>query len=407
MTKTSTDSVQREAPTSNHRRLFDGLVVAHAAVSGAMMANPGRHFAKRLVEQGAELHFFASRQKIYHRLPPVEELEDGIGGQFHGLPLPQGLAPFRAAQTLWQMTRDLRRLRVQVIHTRSTMMIHHQDDIYCRDETLPPLKRWIAGSIERQLARLTDRSLFISYAVLEDALAMGFPREKCVWVGLDLDEIFQEAAGESDRTGEPVLGRLREIGVPPGASIVGCVARLVPHKGLDLLLDAAALLAAEFPGWAFVVKGDGPLRESLETAIVDKGLSGRAFLLADDLPREHLPALYRCFDIFALPTRREGFGLVFAEAMTMGLPVVGPCMPPITEVVPQDRGLLVEPENAQALAQGLCHLMADASLRSRLGRKGREYALATWSNQRAAERVISVYREILEQKQGRYHSRYS
>ena len=69
---------------------FDGLVVAHAAVYGGMMVNFGRHFAERLVEMGADLHFFVSRLQVFGRKPPVADLE-AIGGKFHGLPLRGGL----------------------------------------------------------------------------------------------------------------------------------------------------------------------------------------------------------------------------------------------------------------------------------------------------------------------------
>jgi glycosyltransferase involved in cell wall biosynthesis len=148
-------------------------------------------------------------------------------------------------------------------------------------------------------------------------------------------------------------------------------------------------------GWVFVIKGDGPLRHHFERLIREKGLSERVFLYTDELPRADLPALYRCFDVFSLPTRREGFGLVFAEAMAMGVPVVGPRMAPITEVVPEDCGLLVGPENAGALAEAIAALMADKALRYQLAEKGRTHALANWCDRRAAGRVIDVYRELL------------
>jgi glycosyltransferase involved in cell wall biosynthesis len=90
--------------------------------------------------------------------------------------------------------------------------------------------------------------------------------------------------------------------------------------------------------------------------------------------------------------------MVFAEAMAMGAPVVGPCMAPVTEVVPEECGVLVEPENVEALVQALGGLVADEGLRSRIAEKGKEHALVTWCGQKAAERVMDVYRELLIHK---------
>lgn len=409
-------SDRSEGATPGDERLFRGLVVAHAAVYGGMMANFGRHIAKRLVEEGAELHFFASRLLVFGMPPPIEDLE-GIGGRFHGLPLPQRFAPFREIWSLILMAVALRRLRVQVLHTRSSVMgaigriaaklarvpvvINHQDDLHCRDPRLSPRVRRVTVFIERQLSRLTDRSLFVSEAVLKDAIAIGFPKDRCALVGHDLNQVFQDAANEPEGTEEPVLSRLWGLGVPENARIVGCIGRLTHYKGIDLFLEAAGRLAPAFPGWAFIIRGDGPMRESLRDAIQKNGLSTRVFLFTDVLPARELPALYRCFDVFALPTRREGFGMVFAEAMAMGVPVVGPRMAPVTEVVPEECGVLVEPENVEALVRAIGELMADAGLRSRIAEKGREYALATWCGRKAAERVMDVYRELLIQKQVR------
>jgi mannosyltransferase len=192
-----------------------------------------------------------------------------------------------------------------------------------------------------------------------------------------------------------VLGRLREIGVPEDIKIVGCVGRLAYIKGIDLFLAAAERLAPQFPGWAFVIKGDGPMRDSLKSAIKEKRLSERVFLLTNEMDPRELPALYHCFDIFALPTRREGFGMVFAEAMAMGVPVIAPRMAPVTEVVPENCGLLIEPNNVNALKCALGELMADASLRTALAEKGRSHALVSWCGQQAAERVLDVYRELI------------
>lgn len=408
-------------PMPSHKRnnnpekskTLQGLIVAHAAVNGGMMANFGHNLAELLVDEGAELHFFASSLPVFGWSPAIGDLER-LGGHFHGVPLPEYFAPFRELLTIVLMTLTLRRLKVQVLHTRGSVMglvgriaaklarvpviIHHQDDLYCRDGRLSPQMKRVVAFIEKSLSLLADQSIFVSQAVLEDAVAIGFRKERCVLVGHDLNPVFQKAAKDPQCAKEPAVSRLRELGIPEKARIMGCIGRLVHLKGIDLFLEATKQLAALFPEWVFVIKGDGPLRNSVYETIQKHNLSQRVFLLTDELPSDELPALYRCLDLFVLPSRREGFGMVFAEAMSIGIPVVGPRMAPVTEVVPSDCGVLVEPENVEALVEALKMLMGDEDLRIQIGKQGREHALATWYGRRAAERVVDVYRALLNGK---------
>lgn len=404
---------QEAGRLAKHSTPLRGLVVAHAAVYGGMMSNFGKSIAERLVEDGAELHFFASRLPVCGWDPPIVDLER-IGGQFHGLPLPPHFAPLWDLCSLFLMVVELRRYRVQVLHTRGSIMgaigrvaaklagvpmvIHHQDDLYFRDNTLSPQTRRLVAFVERQLSKIADRSLFISEAVLQDAISAGFKKTTCVFVGLDMNDGFLEARSEIDGAKERVLSQIRGLGVPEDGHIVGCVARLVHHKGIDLLLEAARRLAHAFPDWSFVVKGSGPLLGPLRVAIHEYGLTKRVFLVSEQLPGHDLPALYRCFDLFALPTRREGFGMVFAEAMVMGVPVIGPRIAPVTEVVPEDCGVLVEPENPDALACAMGALMSDDLARRRIGARGQAHALAAFCDGKAAGRVIDIYRDLLREK---------
>jgi len=405
-------SDQRDYQTSQANN-FQELVIVHAAVNSGMITNFGRFLAKRLVNEGVQLHVFGSRQQVFGQTAPINDLQE-IGATFHGLPIGQGFALLQSIRSLVQMTIALRRLNVQIIHTRSSVMgaigriagklagvpviIHHQDDLYCRDTQLSPWSKRILATLEKWLSFLADRSLFISETVLNEAIAIGFDKERCVLVWLDLHEVFQQAAVETEQSKEPVYSLLKQKGVREDAKIVGCVGRLAHLKGIDLFVEAVRQLAPEFPEWDFVIKGNGPLRNSLLESIQNYGLSSRVFLITEELPHEQMPALYRCFDCFTLPTRREGFGMVFAEAMAMGVPVVAPDLPPVTEVVPADCGVLVQPENSEALAQGLRELMSDAVLRHELAEKGRQFSLETWGGQKAAERALSVYRDVLSEK---------
>ena len=391
-----------------------GLVVAQAAVNGGMITNFGGIVARRLVEEGASLHVFASRYPVFGSPPPLAEL-DALGAIYHGVSLPEQFAPLRDAWTVFRMAWELKRLGVHVLHTRGAVMgavgrvagklagvpiiFHHQDDLYCREKRLTPNQRRTVAAFERSLSRLTDRTFFVSQAVLDEAIANGFDPSRCVLAGNDLTESFQQAALSPKNPSNGILRHLFRLGVPESAKIIGCIGRLAHIKGMDILIEAASQVLQEFPEWILLIKGNGPLLGPLSDTIKERGLIGRIFLLPEDLPAWELPALYRTFDLFVLPTRREGFGMVFAEAMAMGVPVVGPNIAPVTEVVPQDCGILVGPEDPVELAGVMRQVMADGSLRASLAVRGREHAMRRWCGRTtAADNALATYRAIIAEK---------
>jgi glycosyltransferase involved in cell wall biosynthesis len=392
---------------------LDRVVVAHAATYGGMLTNFGRLFAEKVVEEGGRLHFFASTTPICGSPPPTNEFSE-IGGDFHGLRIPRLPSPILDLIAVIKMAAELRRLKVQVLHTRSSVMgllggiagrlarvpviIHHQDDLYWRVGKLTPAARWLVGRTEVAVSALSHKSVFISNAVLHDALRLGFDPERCLNVGLDLNPVFLDAALRAtsrERARHPLL---RSLGIPESALVVGSMGRLVTGKGFDTLLRVAKEICPVFPDCVFLIRGDGPLRASLQAMVSQLGLSGRVILHTGILPRNEVPLLYRSFDVFVLPTRREGFGMVFAEAMALGVPVVGPNMEPVSEVVGPGCGILVEPEAVEQYCGALSKLLKDPAFRRDMGQRGREHALKTWGGEAAADRVIDVYCELIRSR---------
>jgi glycosyltransferase involved in cell wall biosynthesis len=141
------------------------------------------------------------------------------------------------------------------------------------------------------------------------------------------------------------------------------IARLGPEKGLDLLLEAFSRVSGSA---RLRILGDGPLREELEKQSRELGLAGRvefAGFVSDKGP--HLAEA----DAFVLSSRYEGFPNALCEAMAAGLPCVSFDCPSGPRAIIRDgeNGLLVAPEDVQALAQGMERLLRDPKLRSRLG----------------------------------------
>ncbi|NWG72701.1 MAG: glycosyltransferase family 4 protein [Parvularculaceae bacterium] len=154
------------------------------------------------------------------------------------------------------------------------------------------------------------------------------------------------------------------------------VCRLVPKKGIDVLIEALARLPAEAPFECTIV-GDGPQRAALEALVAARGQQQRTRFLGQRSNRDVLE-LMRQADLFVLPCRvagsgdRDGIPVVLMEAMAAGLCVISGDLPAIRELVQHDEtGLLVAPEDVSALSAALLQIAGDAALRARLRAAGR------------------------------------
>ncbi len=177
---------------------------------------------------------------------------------------------------------------------------------------------------------------------------------------------------------------------------IGCVARLVPEKGLIVLLQAAARLGGE---WRLRIVGGGPLRAQLEALAGELGIGERVSFL-NQIPSTEMPGQYHEMDALAVPslttpTWKEQFGpRATVEAMASGVPVVGSDSGAIPNVI-GDAGLVVPEGDVDALA-GALHLLAlSPELRADLGLRGRARVLEHYTQGGVAEATVKVYREML------------
>jgi glycosyltransferase involved in cell wall biosynthesis/GT2 family glycosyltransferase len=177
---------------------------------------------------------------------------------------------------------------------------------------------------------------------------------------------------------------------PPATPVVGCVGRLDSEKAYDTLLRALPNVDA-----TAVIVGDGPERERLEQLAAELGIANRVRLLGwSEDPRPHL----RSFTLFCLPSRpgTESFPLTIVEAMLAGLPVVATTVGSVAEaVLDGETGLLVPPNDPEALAAALRRVLHDPVLRESMGRRGRERARARFTLAPMVEGYERLYREIL------------
>jgi glycosyltransferase involved in cell wall biosynthesis len=189
----------------------------------------------------------------------------------------------------------------------------------------------------------------------------------------------------------------KELGIPARALLLLQVGHFWPGKGHDVVLKAFSTVAARITdAWLILVGGEPPGRggrhtEEIRQLISRMGLSDHAILAGN---RDDMPQVFRDADLLVHgAVTPEGFGLVLAEAMAMGVPVVASRIGGTGEVVADEvTGFLVPPGDADALAERIFEMVSDCSRRIAMGKEGRRRAQELFS----APRMISQFEESFE-----------
>ena len=162
------------------------------------------------------------------------------------------------------------------------------------------------------------------------------------------------------------------------------VGSVIPRKGYDVLVAALARLR-HLP-WRLVIAGDcgrsPQTSRGLRAEIARLGLTDRISLLGA-VASEQMSPLYASADLFVLPSRFEGYGMAYAEAIAHGVPVIGTTAGAIPQTVSADAGVLVAPDDVEALAAELQRLIASPDQRERLAAGARAVTFPSWSEQAA------------------------
>ncbi len=181
--------------------------------------------------------------------------------------------------------------------------------------------------------------------------------------------------------------------------VIGTVGRLDDQKSLDVLLDATPALLTEDPRTRILIVGDGPRRGDLERQANQLGIE-HAVIFAGY--RSDVATAYRAMDVFALPSRHEGFGLVFAEAMALGVPVVGTRVVGSVDAVEDGvTGLLVEHGDPAALAGAILRLFRESELKRAMVANGRDRVRREWSRETLVRRTEALYEELCSERRSR------
>jgi glycosyltransferase involved in cell wall biosynthesis len=274
------------------------------------------------------------------------------------------------------------------------------------DEEPYNLATWHAWRLARAAGA---KSLFFSWQNLLRRYPFPFRwMEQAVLRGVDYALAGSQGAADVWRrkgyTGPlrviPQFGVDPDIFAPPAGRdpgrglVIGYAGRLVPEKGIDLLIRAAAGL----PGaWQLTLAGEGPERGALASFAKALGVQEQVFF-DGWLPAARMPAYLQQLDVLVLPSRsrpnwQEQFGRVLIEAMACQVAVVGSDSGEIPHVI-GDAGLIFPEEDAAALRAHLLRLQ-ERETRLRFGQAGRQRVLACYTQAQIAAQTVDVYREML------------
>lgn len=250
-------------------------------------------------------------------------------------------------------------------------------------------KRWTAGGLLAGAAVIVANSTWTA-GLARDVLALlgreaGAERVQVVPLGTEPAQF---------RPGIDARAVRAKYGLTGGPWAL-TVARLEWHKGIDTVIRAWPAVRAAHPAARYAVAGEGPRRPQLEAIAREAGVADVVRFLGH-VPDTELPALYNAADLYVGASRRyellaEGFGISLVEASASGLAVVGGRAAGVPDAVRDgETGILVDPDEAAAVAAGVNRLLGDAALRGRLGAAGRR-AVETYFNwDRVAADLIRI-----------------
>lgn len=176
--------------------------------------------------------------------------------------------------------------------------------------------------------------------------------------------------------------------------VLMCIGRLTEQKGFDIAIRAHRILSSRYPGTSLVVIGDGEERAALEALARELGSGEQIEFTGMISPHRVFSELERA-TLVLMPSRWEGLPIVGIQAAMMGRPIVGSAIRGLEEAVVDGRtGLLVQPEDPQALAGAVAELLEDPERTIRFGAAARSRALEQFASERMMRQYDELYRHI-------------
>jgi glycosyltransferase involved in cell wall biosynthesis len=314
------------------------------------------------------------------------------------IPLPRS-----AAISPWAMFRTRQyciKNRIQIIHAHCGKS--HTFAYWLKRLFLPSIKLVVHRRIPAKIRRnLISRAKFCDPTVDHFICVSDFIRGVLIMGGVDADRITTVRSSKKTSGCSPTdKSKAREIlyGIkdlsPDGSFYVVAASRLVPDKGLPILIEAFRWLMRELPRCRLIIAGEGPLEKSLKISAKSMMESGHVVFLGF---RKDVPELLLGADVFVIPSLSEGLGSTIIEAMMARTAVIGSLVEGIPELVRHhETGLTVAPGQSGELFEALIKLAEDEALRLQLADNALAWAEANCTPRTMVSKTFDVYARILE-----------
>ncbi|MFN3422105.1 MAG: glycosyltransferase family 4 protein [Armatimonadota bacterium] len=318
----------------------------------------------------------------------------------------QGKAPLKTfnlrgegdLRTWWNFFRWLKVFRERQSALDHILLVHVHSRrgalptlFIARKLNLPTVLHWRVAAPVRFPLKFVDAVIAVSDAAARQVLKSGLPTEKVAVVRSCIDTKFFEPTDEARE-------QMREhLGIKNDEFVIAAVGRLVKGKGYDVLLRALSQLPPSNRP-LLLLAGDGSERQQLEKLSTELGISEQVRFLG--FQTDVRPILWAA-DVFVhVPTNfPEGTPNAILEAMASGLPVIASKVGGIPEVVrDNETGLIVPPNDREALAEAIKKLQQDKLLREQLGKQAQAWVQEHHDTCQLPERVLKVYNQIIAEK---------
>ncbi len=364
-----------------------GMVVIHKPRMSIPARDPGTgHPPGRLID------FIPGAVRAFGELLTEYAIYRSIRPQILHLHLVLGFGPFA------------KKLVARAAGIPVVVTTYHQFPVSHRPSSHRPYR----GIVDSIMMRCLDALTLIGLQRIDDVLIATSPeeREAHIVTGVPAHKIVTISNGidlgpyESPPSRASLTALRARLGIPPHAFVFGHIGRLNVQKAQRYLIEAAVSVLRDAPEVFMVILGEGEERRALVAQLAATGgeSTRMRILMPGQVADIDVPRYLFLFDALVVSSRFEGQGLVNMEAMAAGRPIIATRVGGVPSTVGHDAAILVEPEDAPALAAAMRTLFSDADLCRRMGQTGRGRVHAMFDLRRAAREHEELYHRLLAER---------